>query len=278
MHRISGFTSVAAVAAVLALASCYNVASNGNDEDGDSSDGPNSGNGTPSGNGSTGSSTPSGNGGSGGSTSSADGGGGSASTVSAAGGNGSGGSSGSGDGGATSTGTASTGSSSGTASSGSSSTGSSGSGGSPPAGQHFLTYRFDMPENGLVPDMLTIYDVAMDGDGDPYPRPTPMNGTTYGMTYAWGVAVDAINDLDCFAENEDFVECQVTRPAYAFVEVNVHVQHNDAGDPPSRWSCEDPSIGLFQLWIDGVQTGFAYEPWPEAPTGPACRYYFILPN
>jgi hypothetical protein len=277
MRRISGFTSVAAVAAVLVLASCYNVASNGNDEDGDSSDGPNSGNGTPSGNGSTGS-NPSGNGGSGGSSSSADGGGGSASTASAAGGNGSGGSSSSGDGGSSGTGNSSSTSTSTGTSSGSSSTGSSGSGGSPPTGQHFLTYRFDMPENGLVPDMLTIYDIAMDGGGDPYPRPTPFNGTDYGMTYAWGVAVDAINDLDCYVENDDFVECQVTRPAYAFVEVNVHVQHNDAGDPPSRWSCEDPSIGLFQLWIDGVQTGFAYEPWPEAPTGPACRYYFILPN
>jgi hypothetical protein len=270
MRRISGFTSVAAVAAVLVLASCYNVASNGNDEDGDSSDGPNSGNGTPSGNGSTGS-NPSGNGGSGGSSSSADGGGG-------MGGNGSGGSSSSGDGGSSGTGNSSSTSTSTGTSSGSSSTGSSGSGGSPPTGQHFLTYRFDMPENGLVPDMLTIYDIAMDSGGDPYPRPTPFNGTDYGMTYAWGVAVDAINDLDCYVENDDFVECQVTRPAYAFVEVNVHVQHNDAGDPPSRWSCEDPSIGLFQLWIDGVQTGFAYEPWPEAPTGPACRYYFILPN
>lgn len=264
MRRMDGFTSVAALAVMLVLASCYNVASNGNDED-DDADGPSSGNGTPSGNGSTGS-TPSGSGGSGGSASSASGG------SSGNGGNGSGGSSGSGDGGAASTGNASTGSS------GSASTGSSGTGGSPPAGQHFLTYRFDMPNGGYVPDMLTIYDMAVDGDGDPYSRPTPFNGTSYGMTYTWGVATDAINDLDCYVEDELFVECQVTRPAYAYVEVNVHVQNIDAGDPPSRWSCEDPALGNFQLWIDGVQTGFAYEPWPEAPTGPACRYYFILPN
>ncbi len=274
MRRMDGFTSVAALAVMLVLASCYNVASNANDNDGDGPDGPNSGNGTPSGNGSTGS-TPSGNGGSGGSSSSANGGGGSASSASASGGNGSGGSSGSGDGGSTSTGgsgTASTGS-------GNSTTGSSGAGGSPPAGQHYLTYRFDMLQDSPVPDQLTIYDTAMDGDDDPYPRPTPFNDTDFGMTYAWGVATDAISDLDCFAVDEEFVECQVMRPAYAYVEVDVHVQYGDADDPWTHWSCdEDPALGLFRLWIDGVETGFAYEPWPDPLVGPACHYYFILPD
>lgn len=129
----------------------------------------------------------------------------------------------------------------------------------PPSGSGLrkITYRFTVPSPFPAASTLTVYDTAVDAQGNAVTRAVPL-GTTYGdINYAWGSAFDDSNDV-CYVKDSGIIECVVHRPAGTTLKVNTEAVFGTG----TFWSCNGTNgetFGLQEVFVDDVPQKLTWE-------------------
>ncbi len=146
------------------------------------------------------------------------------------------------------------------------------------SGVSTVVYKYQLPA-GMTAKTITVFDEALDAQGDPLPRLTPFGSTDADERYVYGTATDTTNG-GCFASLTGLIECTVHRPTCATIKANVDVQIADTQNS-SFEACDSASghiKGSFQVWVNGKEVKpLSTEPWWSPAQEPFCKVVFHTP-